>query len=147
MIKACRKEGEPVSDQVWEGAEGLEFEQMPSPAPYHTFDTPPSSEVIHKCRACQSTTEQQDGDQTGRHRCSVCSDSGLPLCRCTMCFVILQGINGKTSDTAAVYEAVEVDESRLVTVEFITRTNKGMPWQFEAEKRKMRVHPGEMSPG
>lgn len=40
LIKACRKQGETVSDQVWEGAEGLEWE-IPSPAPYHTFDTPP----------------------------------------------------------------------------------------------------------
>ncbi len=40
LIKACRKEGEKVSDQVWDGAEGLEWE-IPSPAPYHTFDTPP----------------------------------------------------------------------------------------------------------
>jgi cytochrome c oxidase subunit 1 len=40
IIKACRKIGEPVSDQVWEGAEGLEWE-VPSPAPYHTFSTPP----------------------------------------------------------------------------------------------------------
>jgi cytochrome c oxidase subunit 1 len=40
IIKACRKIGEPVSDQVWEGAEGLEWE-IPSPAPYHTFATPP----------------------------------------------------------------------------------------------------------
>lgn len=40
LIKACKKQGEKVSDQVWEGAEGLEWE-IPSPAPYHTFDTPP----------------------------------------------------------------------------------------------------------
>jgi cytochrome c oxidase subunit 1 len=40
MIKACRQRGEPVSAQVWEGAEGLEWE-IPSPAPYHTFATPP----------------------------------------------------------------------------------------------------------
>jgi cytochrome c oxidase subunit I len=40
LIKACRHQGEPVSDQVWDGAEGLEWE-IPSPAPYHTFDTPP----------------------------------------------------------------------------------------------------------
>ena len=40
LIKACRKQGEKVSDQVWDGAEGLEWE-IPSPAPYHTFDTPP----------------------------------------------------------------------------------------------------------
>jgi len=35
------KAGQPASDQVWEGAEGLEWE-IPSPAPYHTFETPPT---------------------------------------------------------------------------------------------------------
>ena len=32
--------GEKATDEVWEGAEGLEF-TIPSPAPLHTFDTPP----------------------------------------------------------------------------------------------------------
>lgn len=36
-----RKKGEKVSDQVWEGAEGLEW-TLPSPAPYHSFTTPPT---------------------------------------------------------------------------------------------------------
>ena len=40
VIQACRKQGDPVSDQVWDGAHGLEWE-IPSPAPYHTFETPP----------------------------------------------------------------------------------------------------------
>ncbi len=40
LVKACKKQGEPVSAQVWEGAEGLEWE-IPSPAPYHSFETPP----------------------------------------------------------------------------------------------------------
>nr|WP_218354240.1 cytochrome c oxidase subunit I [Alteromonas lipotrueiana] len=40
VIQACRKQGEPVSDRVWDGAHGLEWE-IPSPAPYHTFETPP----------------------------------------------------------------------------------------------------------
>ena len=34
------KGGEKATDQVWEGAEGLEW-TIPSPAPYHTFETPP----------------------------------------------------------------------------------------------------------
>ena len=42
------------------------------------------------------------------------------------------GINGKTSNTAALYESVEIDESRLITVDFITRINTGMPWEFRA---------------
>jgi len=32
--------GEKATDKVWEGAEGLEWE-VPSPAPYHTFETAP----------------------------------------------------------------------------------------------------------
>ena len=35
-----RKRGEPAPQRPWEGAEGLEWE-VPSPAPYHTFELPP----------------------------------------------------------------------------------------------------------
>ncbi len=35
------KGGEKATDEVWEGATGLEFEQLPSPAPYHSFNTAP----------------------------------------------------------------------------------------------------------
>lgn len=55
------------------------------------------------------------------------------------------GINGKPADTAAVYETMEVDESRLITVDFITRINTGMPWEFRAETRQVKVHPGQLS--
>jgi len=39
VIKTIRG-GEPASDKVWDGAEGLEW-SVPSPAPLHTFATPP----------------------------------------------------------------------------------------------------------
>ena len=39
VIKTIRG-GEPASAQVWEDADGLEW-TVPSPAPHHTFDTPP----------------------------------------------------------------------------------------------------------
>jgi cytochrome c oxidase subunit 1 len=39
VIKTIR-EGAKASDQVWEGARGLEW-AVPSPAPHHTFQTPP----------------------------------------------------------------------------------------------------------
>ena len=39
VIKAIRG-GEKAPDKPWEGAEGLEW-TIPSPAPYHTFTTPP----------------------------------------------------------------------------------------------------------
>ena len=40
LIIKCIKGGEKATDQVWEGAEGLEWE-IPSPAPYHTFAEAP----------------------------------------------------------------------------------------------------------
>jgi cytochrome c oxidase subunit 1 len=39
IIKTIRG-GKPASAQVWEGADGLEW-TVPSPAPYHTFETAP----------------------------------------------------------------------------------------------------------
>jgi cytochrome c oxidase subunit 1 len=39
LIKTI-KGGEKATDRVWEGAEGLEW-TVPSPAPYHTFETAP----------------------------------------------------------------------------------------------------------
>ena len=60
-------------------------------------------------------------------------------------FCDVAGINGKTDKTAAVYTSVEIDESREVTVEFITRTNTGMPWEFRAETKRLKVHPGELN--
>jgi cytochrome c oxidase subunit 1 len=39
-LKAWNGRGEPAAAKSWEGAEGLEW-TVPSPAPYHTFVTPP----------------------------------------------------------------------------------------------------------
>ncbi|MEY4099687.1 MAG: hypothetical protein RL300_858, partial [Pseudomonadota bacterium] len=39
IVKTIRG-GEKAADKSWEGAEGLEW-TVPSPAPYHTFETPP----------------------------------------------------------------------------------------------------------
>ena len=40
VLPMMRGKGEPAPQQPWEGAEGLEWE-VPSPAPFHTFETPP----------------------------------------------------------------------------------------------------------
>jgi cytochrome c oxidase subunit 1 len=40
VIKTIRG-GEKASTRVWEGADGLEW-TVPSPAPHHTFETPPA---------------------------------------------------------------------------------------------------------
>ena len=41
VIFKCIKGGEKATDEVWEGADGLEW-TVPSPAPYHTFEKPPA---------------------------------------------------------------------------------------------------------
>jgi cytochrome c oxidase subunit 1 len=46
LIK-CIRGGDKATSQVWEGAQGLEWE-LDSPPAYHTFETPPSEELIIK---------------------------------------------------------------------------------------------------
>ncbi len=41
VIFKCIKGGEKATDEVWEGADGLEW-TVASPAPYHTFEKPPA---------------------------------------------------------------------------------------------------------
>ncbi|EED35004.1 cytochrome c oxidase assembly protein CtaG/Cox11 [Luminiphilus syltensis NOR5-1B] len=52
------------------------------------------------------------------------------------------GINGKTSGEA--YSAVPavVDESRTITVQFITNNAADMPWEFAPSVTALKVHPG-----
>ena len=58
-------------------------------------------------------------------------------------FCEITGFGGKTNGTAVA--AVErVDESRTVTVEFVTTVNQYAPWEFRAEKATMEVHPGKL---
>jgi len=40
LVIKCIRGGEKATDEVWEGAQGLEW-TVPSPAPYHTFDPQP----------------------------------------------------------------------------------------------------------
>ena len=59
-------------------------------------------------------------------------------------FCDITGLNGKTNDTAAAYADGGIDTSRTITVQFITRTAKGIPWQFNPVINEVKVHPGEM---
>jgi cytochrome c oxidase assembly protein subunit 11 len=59
-------------------------------------------------------------------------------------FCDITGLNGKTSTTAAVYNVEQIDTKRVVTVQFISRTAQGIPWQFEPMIHEIKVHPGEM---
>ncbi|AXR04968.1 cytochrome c oxidase assembly protein [Salinimonas sediminis] len=60
-------------------------------------------------------------------------------------FCDVTGINGKTANTAAVYQPSTIDKSRTITVEFLTRTHTGMPWEFQAKTKRIKVHPGELN--
>lgn len=61
-------------------------------------------------------------------------------------FCDITGLNGKT-DRIAAAEAVSlsVDQSRLITVQFDSNVNSGLPWDFEPELKSMQVHPGEVA--
>lgn len=39
----------------------------------------------------------------------------------------------------------QVDKSRWITVEFVANMNEKMPWNFEAQQKSIRIHPGEMT--
>jgi cytochrome c oxidase assembly protein subunit 11 len=39
----------------------------------------------------------------------------------------------------------QVDKSRWITVEFIANTNEKMPWNFAAQQKSVKIHPGEMT--
>ncbi len=61
-------------------------------------------------------------------------------------FCDITGINGKTGrlDTEAALSQ-EVDEERLVTVEFLASVNSELPWEFRPMIRKIKVHPGAVT--
>jgi cytochrome c oxidase subunit 1 len=42
VVLKCIKGGEKAADRAWEGADSLEWTHLPSPAPYHSFETPPA---------------------------------------------------------------------------------------------------------
>lgn len=55
----------------------------------------------------------------------------------------ITGQNIKVQESASAEEAMVVDETREVTVEFITSINESTPLQFRAENRSMKIHPGQ----
>ncbi|HBV76828.1 Cytochrome oxidase biogenesis protein Cox11-CtaG, copper delivery to Cox1 [Vibrio casei] len=54
------------------------------------------------------------------------------------------GINGKTNTVAASSQGIQVDESRLVRVQFMAQVSPNMPWTFEPVEAQMDVHPGQV---
>ena len=58
-------------------------------------------------------------------------------------FCEITGLNGKTGRLeASAVDALMIDESRLVTVEFVTNVSADLPWSFKPVVEKIVVHPG-----
>jgi cytochrome c oxidase assembly protein subunit 11 len=55
----------------------------------------------------------------------------------------ITGLNGKVGSKAVKEVTYQVDQSREVTVEFMTAVNESTPMVFRAETNKLKVHPGE----
>lgn len=55
------------------------------------------------------------------------------------------GINGKTSNTAFASDtqAVNIDSSRVITVEFIANHPSNLNWEFYPLTHRVKIHPGE----
>lgn len=54
------------------------------------------------------------------------------------------GINGKTNTVSASSQGIQVDESRVVRVQFMAQVSPNMPWTFEPVEAQMDVHPGQV---
>ena len=54
------------------------------------------------------------------------------------------GLNGKTGRAEATV-GDKVDQERWVTVEFTGNSMSGLPWEFQALQKSVRVHPGEVA--
>lgn len=59
-------------------------------------------------------------------------------------FCEVTGFNGRTNNEAVAVTHTEVDKSRTVNVQFITRNAQGIPWKFQPSVKQVKVHPGEV---
>ena len=61
-------------------------------------------------------------------------------------FCDITGLNGRTNSIVAVYDGkkVTVDNSRTITVDFLSATAPGFPVKFYPMTKKMEVVPGKM---
>ena len=55
------------------------------------------------------------------------------------------GINGKTSGERYEAQAVAVDTSREITVQFVAQNNANMPWEFRPTDTVLVVNPGAVN--
>ncbi len=54
------------------------------------------------------------------------------------------GLNGKMGNQAVPVTATEVDESRIITVQFLANVNGQTPLEFRTLTKKIEIHPGDV---
>ena len=54
------------------------------------------------------------------------------------------GLNGKTDNSASSIAKAKVDNSRLVTVEFVGSVMSGLGWNFSPKQSSITLHPGQI---
>lgn len=55
------------------------------------------------------------------------------------------GLNGKTGGRVEYSATQEINQERVVTVQFTASNNAGMSWTFEPMQHQVEVHPGELT--
>jgi cytochrome c oxidase assembly protein subunit 11 len=59
-------------------------------------------------------------------------------------FCSLSGLNGKTENSAYTLAKAKVDNSRLVTVQFVAAVMPGLGWNFYPKQSTITLHPGQI---
>jgi cytochrome c oxidase assembly protein subunit 11 len=59
-------------------------------------------------------------------------------------FCELTGINGRTSGQVAKIETTVQQSDRVVTIQFLAKVGKGLPWEFRPTEKQLRVRLGEI---
>lgn len=57
-------------------------------------------------------------------------------------FCDITGLNGKTGETAVQEQVYQIDDSRQMTIEFITTLNESAPMEFYSATKKLKIVPG-----
>ena len=61
-------------------------------------------------------------------------------------FCDITGLNGKTGRIELEKAlSAQIDENRMVTVEFLGTVHSDLPWEFKPMMREVKVHPGEVT--
>ncbi|MGS2744624.1 cytochrome c oxidase assembly protein [Halomonas sp. LS-001] len=96
-----------------------------------------------------STTEKQAGVRktVGKTLLALVAMVGFTLALIPLydVFCEVTGLNGKTANSAQVVSAEDVDESREIRVQLVTRAGSGLAWQLKALDPIITVHPGEIT--